>query len=103
MFAVLTLQKAYSYRFDSPYGTMISQISNDTNLLDVITCDNVVYQIAKDGSIWAKGAKRTLFGNKMQYEFVSKNVANAKQLFCYDDGTNPYSYGRWNCFFLFTM
>ncbi|CAL6099798.1 Hypothetical_protein [Hexamita inflata] len=89
MFAIFTLQKAYSYQFQTLYGTLISQISNDANLVDIITCGDVVYQIANDRSVWAKGKKPELFGKQIQYEFISINLQDVKQLFCYNDNNVP--------------
>ncbi|CAL6099946.1 Regulator_of chromosome condensation 1/beta-lactamase-inhibitor protein II [Hexamita inflata] len=85
MIGIVTFQSAFVQRFKYPYGKFLTQISNDSNLTDIIVCQNVIYQILQNGTIQALGKKSSLLGNRTGYDFVNLNIMNAKKLYCYLD------------------
>ncbi|CAL5983348.1 Regulator_of chromosome condensation 1/beta-lactamase-inhibitor protein II [Hexamita inflata] len=85
MIGIITYQSTYIQQFKYPYGTLLTQISNTSNLTDILVCKDVIYQILQNGTVQAIGNNPSILGNKTQYDFVNLNIMNAKKLFCYKD------------------
>ncbi|CAL5983396.1 Regulator_of chromosome condensation 1/beta-lactamase-inhibitor protein II [Hexamita inflata] len=83
MIGIITFQSAFVQKFKYPYGTLLTQISNTSNLSDIIICQNVVYQLLQNGTVQALGNKSSLIGENTQYNFVNTNLENVKKLYCY--------------------
>ncbi|CAL6084388.1 Regulator_of chromosome condensation 1/beta-lactamase-inhibitor protein II [Hexamita inflata] len=83
MIGIVTFQSAFVQRFKYPYGTFLTQISNTSNLTDIIVCQDVVYQLLQNGTVQALGYKPSLLGENTQYIFANTNLKNVKKLYCY--------------------
>ncbi|CAL6024342.1 Regulator_of chromosome condensation 1/beta-lactamase-inhibitor protein II [Hexamita inflata] len=85
LITIITYESAFVQKFKYPYGSLLSQISNSTNLTDIIICNNVIYQILENGTVQALGNKPSLLGHKQQYQFVNTQLKNVLKLYCYMD------------------
>ncbi|CAL5975330.1 Regulator_of chromosome condensation 1/beta-lactamase-inhibitor protein II [Hexamita inflata] len=84
MIGIITYQSAFVQRFKYPYGTFLTQISNASNLTDIIVCQDVVYQLLQNGTVQGLGYKPSLLSENTQYIFANTNLKNVKKLYCYN-------------------
>ncbi|CAL5975332.1 Regulator_of chromosome condensation 1/beta-lactamase-inhibitor protein II [Hexamita inflata] len=84
MIVVASLQQAFMQQYTFPYGAQLTQISNASNITDIIQCDKVVYQALQNGSVQAKGRKPALLGDNFD-DFLEIDVTAPRQLYCYKD------------------
>ncbi|CAL5983378.1 Regulator_of chromosome condensation 1/beta-lactamase-inhibitor protein II [Hexamita inflata] len=84
MIVVASLQQAFMQQYTFPYGAQLTQISNASNITDIIQCDKVVYQALQNGSVQAKGRKPALLGDNFD-DFLEIDVTAPRQLYCFKD------------------
>ncbi|CAL6074120.1 Regulator_of chromosome condensation 1/beta-lactamase-inhibitor protein II [Hexamita inflata] len=84
MILLISFQNAFMQKFSFPNGVNLTQISSANDIIDVVVCDNVVYQKLLNGSVQAKGFKPFLVGNESQF-FVEIKLNNVYQLYCFKD------------------
>ncbi|CAL6049270.1 Regulator_of chromosome condensation 1/beta-lactamase-inhibitor protein II [Hexamita inflata] len=85
MIIIISLQNVIYPKLQQRVGLTVGELSQDSNILDIISCDSVIYQIAQNRSLMAKGQKQSLFHKETQLEFVYFGFDGALQLFCTHD------------------
>ncbi|CAL6099942.1 Regulator_of chromosome condensation 1/beta-lactamase-inhibitor protein II [Hexamita inflata] len=84
MIVISSLQQAFMQQYTFPYGAQLTQISNASNITDILVCSKVVYQALQNGSVQAKGRKPTLLGDNFD-DFLEIDITAPRQLYCYKD------------------
>ncbi|CAL6022229.1 Regulator_of chromosome condensation 1/beta-lactamase-inhibitor protein II [Hexamita inflata] len=85
LIAIVTYESAFVQKFKYPYGSLLSQISNSSNLIDIVIFKDAIYQLLENGTVQALGNKPSLLGNKQQYQFVNTELKNFLKLYFYKD------------------
>ncbi|CAL6099966.1 Regulator_of chromosome condensation 1/beta-lactamase-inhibitor protein II [Hexamita inflata] len=84
MIVISSLQQAFMQQYTFPYGAQLTQISNASNITDILVCSKVVYQTLQNGTLQAKGRKPTLLGDNFD-DFLEIDITAPRQLYCYKD------------------
>ncbi|CAL6063712.1 Regulator_of chromosome condensation 1/beta-lactamase-inhibitor protein II [Hexamita inflata] len=82
MFFILSFQSVVSVAFSTQHGISLSQIISQDQILAGTSCGDVIYLIAQNYSLLAKGDHKDLFPHGTQYEFTYLQIDNVKQLLC---------------------
>ncbi|CAL6033408.1 Hypothetical_protein [Hexamita inflata] len=82
MLFILSFQSVVSVAFSTLHGISLSQIISQDQILAGTSCGDVIYLIAQNYSLLAKGDHKDLFPHGTQYEFTYLQIDNVKQLLC---------------------
>ncbi|CAL6092271.1 Regulator_of chromosome condensation 1/beta-lactamase-inhibitor protein II [Hexamita inflata] len=81
MFFTMCFTQVKIASFNSVSGVSLAQASTD-KVLDIVSCQSAMYQIAENGTILAKGSKKGLLDHTAFFSYLSLSINNVIQVIC---------------------
>ncbi|CAL6018642.1 Regulator_of chromosome condensation 1/beta-lactamase-inhibitor protein II [Hexamita inflata] len=80
MIFAVTISQVRSVKWN-PEASFVSYQYSKDDVLDLVECDQNVYQVMKDGTVQMRGMKYGLL-NKESFEFVKLDISSVSRVFC---------------------